>query len=40
MTRVLVAVGELVQVTGLEMAVYVDDLFSIITDMLQVCPVC
>ena len=40
LTSVLVAVGELAQVSGLEMAVYADDLFSIIIDMLQVCPVC
>ena len=40
LTSVLVAVGELAQVSGPEMAVYADDLFSIIIDMLQVCPVC
>ena len=39
-TSVLVAIGELAQVPGPEMAVYADDLFSIITDMLQVCLVC
>ena len=40
LTSVLVAVGELAQVSGPEMAVYADGLFSIIIDMLQVCPVC
>ena len=40
MTSVLVVVGELAQVSGPEMAVYADDLFSIIIDMLQVCLVC
>ena len=40
LTSVLVAVGELAQVPGPEMAVYTDDLFSIIIDMLQVCLVC
>ena len=40
LTSVLVAVGELAQVSGLEMAMYADDLFSIIIDMLQVCLVC
>ena len=40
LTSVLVAVGELAQVPGPEMAVYADDLFSIIIDMLQVCLVC
>ena len=37
LTSVLVAVGELAQVSGPEMAVYADDLFSIIIEMLQVC---
>ena len=40
LTSVLVAVGELAQVSGSEMAVYINDLFSIIIDMLQVCLVC
>ena len=40
LTSVLVAVGELAQVSGPEMAVYADGLFSIIIVMLQVCPVC
>ena len=40
LASVLVAVGKLAQVPGPEMAVYADDLFSIITDMLQVCLVC
>ena len=39
-TSVLVAVGELAQVSGPEMAMYADDLFSIIIDMLQVSLVC
>ena len=39
-TSVLVTVGELAQVSEPEMTVYADDLFSIIIDMLQVCPVC
>ena len=33
-------IGELVQVSGPQMAVYADDLFFTIIDMLQVCPVC
>ena len=37
LTSVLVAVGELAQVSGPEMAVYADDLFSSIIEMLQVC---
>ena len=37
LTSVLVAVGELAQVSGPEIAMYTDDLFSIIIDMLQVC---
>ena len=37
MTSVLFVIGELAQVSGPEMAVYADDLFSIIIDMLQVC---
>ena len=40
LTSVLVAVGELAQVSGPEMAMYADDLFSIIIDMLQVSLVC
>ena len=40
LTSVLVAVGELAQVSGPELAVYTDDLFSIIIDMLQVCQAC
>ena len=40
LTSVLVAIGELAQVSGPEMAVYSDNLISIIIDMLQVCLVC
>ena len=40
LTSVLAAVGELAQVSGPEMAVYADNLFSIIIDMLQVCLAC
>ena len=40
LTSVLVVGGELAQVSGPEMAMYADDLFSIITDMLQVCLAC
>ena len=36
LASVLVAVGELAQVPGPEMAVYTDDLFSITIDMLLV----
>ena len=37
---VLVAVGDLAPVPGPEVAMYTDDLFFIIIDMLQVCLVC
>ena len=40
LTSVLVVVGELAQVSGPEMAMYTDDLYSITIDMLQVCLVC
>ena len=40
LTSVLVAVGELAQVSESEMAVYAGNLFSIIIDMLQVCLAC
>ena len=36
LTSVLVAVGELAQVPGPEMAMYADDLFSIIIDVTNV----